>query len=107
VAVEGATPVAELRHRLREITAVERRAVAARSGNRGELADREASGATLEAGRPTLTLAPESAAKDPKVSVAKSREYDEPWTPTDALTELAVPVDRDAVMRLIVGVQGL
>jgi hypothetical protein len=107
VAVDGASPVAELRHRLHEITAIEHRAVADRSANRGETADREANGGTLAASRPTLTLAPESAAKDPKVSAAKNREYDEPWTPTDALTELAVPVDRDAVMRLIVGVQGL
>jgi len=41
------------------------------------------------------------------LSLAPESDFAAGWQPSDALADLALPVDREAVMRLIVGVQGL
>jgi len=89
----GLTPVASLRARLLEVAVIE-----ARSGT-GSAADASPSAAEDSGEHPVRAAR--------LVPLAQADSAVEDWEPTEELTELAVPVDRDAVMRLIVGVQGL
>lgn len=81
----GRTPLAGLRRRLSLVGALEQRL---RNG---------------QAPVPETDPAPVGNALPASIPVLTEGD----WTPSEELVDLAVPVDRDAVMRLIVGVQGL